>query len=489
MEIKEKSKLKVVVREKEITDDQVVLELLEQNEWCFPRMEIRVNGFHLEIASCNCIEVRHLCNGVIFFLEGSDDKHSGRKLRLLGYDFKYREYVKRGFERLGLVYLLKGEEYVKEEEEKVEDAVLIKYDIKPTEDDIKEMIKKVDYKTFEAIIKSRICLDESSSGEFKKELSSFVNKKWVETYLREWAYSKFRMYIILGRNLKVDKEIEVDMPNDVTEKVREIIDKFPLYAPILEKIDEIAYRDNVVRFGNGSRFYLDKRVTRGMKLTKFISLFGCKELDQELSKIYQEKGKKKITISIDPIDYLTGSINKSGWESCHHFFSGGYRNAGLAYMFDEVSMIAYVSSNVRLYESMSSGKIEFPFECNSKQWRQMIYLSKNNSAVVFSRQYPFSSEEIGKNIRELWEKMYSDFYKIENSWCVTRNIEVLSGNVVKNQHNPYVYNDVACGFEYVVASNKKDMKRKETGEIAIGVERLEKINSSQRIDEHESLWY
>ena len=253
-----------------------------------------------------------------------------------------------------------------------------------------------------------------------------------------------------------------------------------MYEHVLHDIDVSCFYNNKVRKSEMcSYFFNDKRVHEGMKITKLISMYGNKDLDMEISKIYQDKGKGNIYISIDPIDYLTVSINKSGWGSCHNLFDGCFRNAGLSYMIDETSLVAYRSESKNLYNE------KFPFEWNSKRWRQMIYVSKKSSIMAFSRQYPNTNTTLAKEIRLLLEDVMSKYYGSENRWKLSNDLRKFNAWVYKKDCAP-LYNDIDNGYNHKAVKAKDDiMQDKE--KIMIGDE-VQVFNGGDLVDGDGRLW-
>ena len=348
-------------------------------------------------------------------------------------------------------------------EETIDDALKsLKLYEEPTDDDIKAMIDLVDLDVFCRIIQSRLKLeyDGSFCGDYERpsmEDIGKINKKWAKKYLQDWAKSKFRFYKLFGNKLTIEKEVDyIPLKNDLTAKIEDLKNKFPLYAPMLSSIDYKCYEEN--KMVNGYYGSCFRSMVKGnMSLTKFIALYNNNDLNMELSKFYQSKGKTNIYISIDPCDYLTVSINNSGWKSCHNFFNGCYGNAGLSYMHDKTSLVGFSSNGKTKY----TGEYR-DFEWNNKKWREMIYVSEENSAVAFSRQYPYYEEKYSKVLRELFETTYSNYFNVEDKWLIINNSKKYL-NVVHYEHdtgdNPLLYNDISNGYDYKVAINKSDIDK------------------------------
>lgn len=344
-----------------------------------------------------------------------------------------------------------------------EDIARLNYstsDLTPTEEEIDEMISLVDLDTFCKVIKNRVSKELPTD---KRDILGKLNRKWAKDYLKNWAVSKYRFYKILGNKLTISCETEVSCnENSFREAINELRMNFPLYNGVFEHISCTAFEQKEVNKKNIAKYFFeDKRVTEGMSITKFISLYGNKELDTEISKMYQDIGKNTLYITINPIDYLTVSINGSGWDSCHHFLNGCYRNAGLSYMVDKTSLIAYASRKDVNYP------FEFPYKWNTKNWRQMIYMSTESSTTVFSRQYPYDSDELSREIRQMFEEKICSFFNSENKWKVYSNKRECDLSVQKNDY-ALLYNDVDEGFRHKVIKAKDDEKYNFSEVICIG---------------------
>jgi hypothetical protein len=119
-----------------------------------------------------------------------------------------------------------------------------------------------------------------------------------------------------------------------------------------------------------------------------------------------------LVLSCNPLDMLLSSDSTNGWNSCHRL-EGGYATGGLAYMLDDVSLIAYVYKNVRQYAPCS---VELPI----KSWRQMVYLDVENKAAIMSREYPGLKSALGKASRRLVARVLADLTGCEYKWKVAR---------------------------------------------------------------------
>ena len=440
--------------EYEIEEDVVKLDIKIQTHFNFNRLR-QVNDKLYVFGSCSSVEYATRSNEIRLFLKGTDDRK--QKVAPLFIKKEHFEVFKdmlleEGFE---LKNVLEEDVEVKEENERYFNFA--EKEFEPTEEEINEMLDLVDLGTFTSIIKARM-KDSGASGQ---QLGK-INKTWAKRYLKSWAIAKYKFYKILGNKLKLEIDTEIEASNEMFQNaVSELAYKFPLYAPIIHSIGYNAFVNNKLNLARAwDSLKGEKRFTEGMNLTKFFALYNCKELDMEISKLYQDKNKAHLTISIDPNDYLTVSINKS-WRSCHNFIDGEWRNAGLAYMNDKVSLVSYRSNGEVPYTFAG-----ISFKWNSKSWRQMIYMSENSSTIIFSRQYPNESAQTTEKIRHLFEEQVSKFYGVDNCWKIFSNVSACG---VSTDNVGVLYNDVSNGFGHKVAKNKADINFDKEELINLGV--------------------
>lgn len=280
------------------------------------------------------------------------------------------------------------------------------------EEIIKEMLDRVDYKSIITLLKASF---------FARSMKVEITIKEVREWLTLWAQSKYDIYILFGRKFTINKSIEIK--KDEVLGHGQVIDfrkQFPKYYTTISEFYTEEMLENKVLSRNkkcGDVLPLQE----GAKVSKYLStLFGDKDFDLELSKFMQNNNiNSTIYISIDPMDYLTSSINNCGWTSCHSIYGGGQPNGSFSYLFDSSSLVAFLSNRPDSIYNLQ----KYNFVWNSKSWRQMIYLSVNNNNAIFSREYPqnYSNEELSKTVRGLLESTISDFCSIENRWIKSKN--------------------------------------------------------------------
>ena len=339
---------------------------------------------------------------------------------------------------------------------------------------VQEMLGKVDVKKIKKILSS--C--------FKMPGTKLLG---INKMLEDWATNKRDVYVLLGKQLRISKDIEFEADdNIIQEKLEQLYCKFPIVAPVLSGVSYSNVRRNnlyidtsnlerVAQFVNGSK--------NGMKLTTYLSkAVNNTEFDTEFSKIIDETTVKgQITISIDPIDYLLMSINRSGWQSCHSLHEGsgssfGCYSAGVfSYMCDNCTAIAFRHSKEQVEFSINGTR----FKEYSKNWRECIYIDSRTGNFVASRQYPRKDETIAKSVRELLEETISNYFGYKNIWKVNKNSDVIrqymSDYCIEDEDewddgsDALHYNDIWHGFDGALIYNKENDKLEDTI-IKVGTE-------------------
>lgn len=140
---------------------------------------------------------------------------------------------------------------------------------------------------------------------------------------------------------------------------------------------------------------VDRRIQKGMKLVKAMK-FYCDDEDilndiqQEASRIIQlQKLRGTLCFSIHPLDFLSSSENTYKWRSCHAL-DGDYRSGNLSYMCDNVTIMVYIKGE----DDVKLPRFPEAVPWNSKKWRCLFHIDKNNKIVWASRPYPFFSRDI-----------------------------------------------------------------------------------------------
>ena len=226
----------------------------------------------------------------------------------------------------------------------------------------------------------------------------------VDDLFARWESAKSRFINKFGGQLiyevgevsfGLDEQIKRTKVQTFADNIGSSYDNYAL-AEFIEANAECFY-DNTVK---NAEKWEDIGVKAGMKLIKAFKFFESnKELldyfQSEASRIIQEnKIEGTLCYSVHPLDFLSVSANAHNWRSCHAL-DGEYCAGNLSYMVDDVTFIAYVKSK-------TDGKIVgFPESVpwNSKKWRVMLYLDKDETMMYSGKQYPFSSNTLYDKVR------------------------------------------------------------------------------------------
>lgn len=332
----------------------------------------------------------------------------------------------------------------------------------------------------------RIC----GSSDSYSELDNCIP---VSQFLEPWAENKQTLFKLLGENLIIQKEIEVEKATDEIEK--DISDnlqnrwngnKLTFYGNYVDWLYSTVDDDKFIRFcdsredhrilldlvsqkflrtnryegkgitihtpsGHDYSFSTGTKIMRILgKIAKEFHLDGFEDFRQAHSLVFNERTfKGQLSLSIHPLDYITMSDNENGWTSCmgwdHH---GEYRRGTVEMMTSPVVIEAYMASTVPM-------SIYNTGQWNNKRWRELFIVDE--SSITAIKGYPYWNRELEKEtvawIAELAAKNlgwnYTEenfFYKSDNSYRSGRG-EVRD---MEDQVYPYkfrfrtnaMYNDV-----------------------------------------------
>lgn len=309
---------------------------------------------------------------------------------------------------------------------------------------IEEMISKVDRNSFDNLIRLA-----SVGGKVKGGL--------CDDWLRKWAEAKYEFYLLFGNSLSYSAEVEETISDDkimaavnnvvnsktVTTKVDgEIVEKdvshFVVYKKICLMFSAEDYINNRCPKNEILEKYCSEYYKPGMKLTKFFSSYFQDNLfDIEISKVMQNKKTiGRMTVSIDPIDYLTSAINKNNWTTCQSLYTGCHANGPIPLMFDENTTVCF-KSNGKVFDYSIGGH---KFKANSKQFRSFVYVDKKTLDFVIARAYPNSSDEtLYKTIKNFMQSAIDSLTNDHGDWYA----EVVTRKMTQGD----------CNGEYILTNN------------------------------------
>lgn len=293
-----------------------------------------------------------------------------------------------------------------EKEDKEKDVFYSIVQNKKSKEIMEEMISKVDKKAFKAML--------NIGGSYNRRC--VVSDKVVDLYLQRWAKNKYEYYLMFDRNLCIKKDVEYyEARANIYNKVNDLKNKYNAYSIILNLFSEDDFYENICPESELLEDFC-KDYKSGMKLSKFLSKYiKNPQFDIDLSKVLQDKKtKSSLFISIDPCDFMTVSINKHNWKSCHNILDGMYGTAPFSLMLDESSLVAFASKGDMLEYELKENR----FNWNSKQARLMINIDKQTGAMSFNKPYPNMNEKMQEEIRNMMEEAMSRYLKIENEWKI-----------------------------------------------------------------------
>ena len=275
--------------------------------------------------------------------------------------------------------------------------------------------------------------------------------------LQTWAKNKQEIFKLFGDQLKISIPL-----NDVVHSnsmVRSMLDDFIdenaqhfnlLIISLLKglQIEEII--DNKLK---NHLEILDVKLSKGWKISR---CFKVLELDpiklEKAQTLYSQflqklKIKGQLILSIDPIDFITMSCNKSGWTSCHHP-SGCYGTGSLSYMNDRHTIISYITTdNDYQFEVVDTSNNQITnIRFKDKLWRQISYLNTDLDYAIQARQYPNESYLYNKEVTNTLIKLLANkkpelTFQEESMWVDEDNFYWLQCS------NPFLrrkmfYNDI-----------------------------------------------
>lgn len=149
--------------------------------------------------------------------------------------------------------------------------------------------------------------------------------------------------------------------------------------------DTVIYFDGEPHLFRGKRMRVIRKV---LELFEFEDMKVFEEFRDRVSLIRTVQDfDADVTLSINPIDYLSMSDNSCGWSSCMSMASkkGTCREGVLEYLNSETAIVAYVKSKNSYLPGVPN-----------KTWRQMVFCDLDHECVMGSRQYPYECEGLAK---------------------------------------------------------------------------------------------
>ena len=117
----------------------------------------------------------------------------------------------------------------------------------------------------------------------------------------------------------------------------------------------------------------------------------------------------ELVFSINPVDFITMSDNKSGWTSCMSWIDGGAYSVGTIEMLNSnLAVVAYLRNS----QPFIYNDIEIP----NKSWRSLVFIHKD--LLLVGKHYPYQSEILAnialEKLQEVLKKNLHWTYQYKN---------------------------------------------------------------------------
>lgn len=268
-----------------------------------------------------------------------------------------------------------------------------------------------------------------------EENFGLVDLSW---HIEKWARNKEHIFKLLGNKLKAEQEVENVLTSSAihelfVEFINEVLSDRHCFALARYFLNDLSTDEIASNTINRSVSILGTEFKVGMKVSRILGQLVHKDNAHEIQTKYSMflqklKAKGRAVISIDPIDYLTMSANKSGWRSCHAL-DGEYRTGTLAYLIDPSTTICYVKTAQDIVIPTTQ-KISPYLDYSNKTWRQISLVG--SGIAIQGRQYPSTSDNNATTISNMFVQLFKQStgkeYCFTTTSCSTLNDFVEDGD-------------------------------------------------------------
>ena len=252
-----------------------------------------------------------------------------------------------------------------------------------------------------------------------------IDDNMIKDYLLTWAKNKYRIFKMLGNQIKKDIKFSYEKVDEDKEKdYKTLIHDYPEYGPWLSIFSSLPINKIILSYRyNTSRIteYFPNLGVEGMSITHFAKKYlkFPDEVVTKLGRIYENnKVDANYTISIDPVDIMTASENPYDWCSCYRLETDNtesHADGCMAAMLDENSTITYVwnsEGKLDLYKQYELKNVRY------KRMRQWVSISENLGNISFCEIYPGRDypDNFYKQLREIYEDVVASYHKTKNYW-------------------------------------------------------------------------
>ena len=278
----------------------------------------------------------------------------------------------------------------------------------------------IDEKNIENVIKYFQYISKGTSfkqgREYKMAGFNSLDYDFEDNYWL-WERNKSHLFKLFGNKIKVTKELgeqNICTSSMVNHIKQEFLDKHGDKFNILIKIliDTLSHKEILENRLRQDIYILDVKLRKGWRITRCFSELEAdkKELQkqQDIYSIFLQslKVKGRLVLSIDPLDFITMSVSKSGWSSCHHP-NNCYGTGGLAYMNDNASIIAYVETDEPMinYVIDTETKEKTTIKMPNKIWRQIVTINEDHSYALQLKQYPNNNKVFSQEVTKMMKNL------------------------------------------------------------------------------------
>ena len=278
---------------------------------------------------------------------------------------------------------------------------------------------------------------------------------YLKRHLKSWATNKNHIYKLFGNKLKIEQEVDSFLSQIEIEKIvkgflkgiKNNVELSLVYNFLNSKINYEKHDEIASNYLQENMEYFGVKFNAGMKISRILPRLTTKKysdwIQVEYSKIVQSFSVKGTAVlSIDPVDYVTMSENKSGWRSCQAL-DGEYCTGTLAYMMDGSSVVAYVKTKDIEHTYGAAHKVIVP----DKMWRQMVFIDTDKEFIplaIQSRQYPSKNSSNVGTISNMLIELLKEYTGNEYHMVKEDNSELARIVEDVNSSNMW-YNDIVRG--------------------------------------------
>lgn len=280
--------------------------------------------------------------------------------------------------------------------------------------------------------------------EFDKILLHSQDYPYVNTdnLFKKWYDAKSDFILRMGGELiKEIEDVSFVVDGSLIDNFIKKVENIDVHLALFLKYNE----SNFISNKTTTNFYCadGTTISAGTKITKALKFFIedkelIKILQNEMSMIIQDgKVEGTLCFSVHPLDFLSLSENKCGWESCHSL-DGDYRAGNLSYMVDKSTIICYLKSKNQVQlDSFPKGVL-----WNNKKWRMLLHANDNKTLIFAGKQYPFSNKSVLNQIHSLicenngshkWTNFKNSYYVDDSNIYLRYTYCNIKGNLVPKE--------------------------------------------------------